>query len=125
MEEQMESDDRLRVQVGDLITRGSGDQTEVVLIVLANMPISSTPPVIPVRLVSPVGDDNDGLEMKKNFMSYRRPFDPETYFDYDEDDEDDEEVVYDFRAGNGHVWAVNEPGWVHAGSSWREVFRAQ
>lgn len=121
MEEQTKSDDRLRVQVGDLITKGHGDEASIVLISWTRRPYHFDPPVDAVTVISPVGyDHEDGFAAPASFMDYLGSI------DYTDDEIDAAvESGDDFAARSGHTWAVNEPGWSHMGTSWRETVLAR
>lgn len=125
----------LRVQVGDIITRGSGDYSTTVLIAWTNRsytpgaldaqgtdqehPAARATPVDAICLVAPVGEGQfAGSAMRPEFLRYLgwiRPTDEEIDAACAADD--------DFAAREGHTWEVTVPGYRHATHDWWDTFR--
>ena len=128
---------KLRVQVGDVIRRGTGDYSQTVVIVWTNrsyvpgatdatateyeVPSSRAHPVDAICLVPPVGDGHFmGTAMLPKFMTYLG------FLRFTNDEQDAADVADDdFAARDGHTWEVNLPGYKHVTTPWWEVFREQ
>lgn len=131
--EEPQPEERLRVQVGDLIASGSGDHTQVLLICWTNRPSdlegwqrvfpsgdssvfsSSNPtPVDAVILLPKRGDGAyAGHAMSEQFLNYVGWL---TYTDSDDQDE--------FTNREGHTWEVTVPGYRHVTHDWWTAFRS-
>lgn len=118
----------LLVQAGDVIAKGSGRNTWVVLIAWTNRsynPGATDPqkqtPVDAIWLVPPVGYGNHtGSALQSSFLSYQGWL---TF----SDDHIDQAIAEgdDFAAREGHTWKVNVDGYRHVTHPWWEHFRNQ
>lgn len=129
------ADARLQVQVGDVITCGTGDYSTTVVIAWTNrrytpgatdaqgtefeQPSSRATPVDAICLVAPKGDGQfAGTAMRPEFLRYLGWVRPT-----DEEIATADEAGDDHAAREGHTWEVTVPGYQHVKHPWWDTFR--